>query len=112
VNLVLNNFKKYYEKIKVNCFSFEQAHRFWRVFFFDKDSLKVSSKLVKAQRALIDEIQWNMNILVNKGIEKKVSTLANEISYTQAKKIMSKKELLRFISKLCTLTYRCKWGLS
>ncbi|CAI2385341.1 unnamed protein product [Moneuplotes crassus] len=94
----VKHFRKNYEKIKKNCFSFEQAHRFSRVFFFNETSFKATSKLLKAQRLLVDEIQNNMKILVNKGVDKKVSTLANEISYTQAKTIGSKKQLIRFIN--------------
>lgn len=48
---------------------------------------------------MVEDINASMRLIVTKGIEKKISTYANEISYTQAKTIESKKELIRFISK-------------
>lgn len=89
-----------YEEIKKKSFSDKQAYRFWKLFFFNDPNLKTSNKLIKSQKKMLEEMNKHMKLLVSKGIEKRISTYANEISYTQAKTIASKKELLRFISKL------------
>jgi hypothetical protein len=95
----LKDFQKNFEKIKKNWFSFEQAHRFWKLFFFNESGLEATKKTLKLQKTMIDELLNNMKLLATKSIEKKISTLANEISYTQAKTLSSPKELLRFIRK-------------
>ena len=50
------------------------------------------------QNSMLNELAISMVSVATGGVDKKITTYSNEISYTQAKAIESKKELLRFIS--------------
>ena len=83
-------FKKNYDKIKKNWSAFDQNYRFCYLFFINEDALSMNNKVFKFQKEMLNEISTNARLLMSKGIEKKISTYFNEISYTQAKTIDSK----------------------
>ena len=68
------------EKIR-KTFSLEKSYRICKLFFFDEVGFKQSKDNFKSQNVMVDEIAEDMVTLATAGIEKRVTTLSNEISY-------------------------------